>query len=489
MAILSILGALEEEDIIAGMNHEAPRLREQSIRWAESRLKTNSAFSEQVLGRLEDEAFRVRWQAALSVGELPIDRRVAALAELAARDGDDPWMRVAILCSSADGPGAMLDGLWKVKEADRPELVEGLVSLIGSTRSKEAWAGLMNSLVDQSESTRRRVLAALAQVAGTADARELLAEVVKGRPAEPVLIATLESSRRLATDSSANVGERVRSIESLALDPAPDLKNWAGLLKAHEPREVQLAALAILGRSNEAEVGGLIVDAWPSTTPSLRSELLEVLLARADRQRALIEGMEKGLIAASQLTSSARTRLMASSDAEWGTRAKKIVESLSGNRSAIVAKYHEARSSAVDLTVGRKVFERECATCHKLRGIGQEVGPNLATIQGRSPQQLLQNILDPNVEVLPSFVEVSVVLEDGRVASGMIASENANSVTLKRAEGIVQTISRDSMESISSTGKSLMPEGLEQKISPVEMSHLIGYLLDATDTSKITGKR
>ncbi len=290
-------------------------------------------------------------------------------------------------------------------------------------------------------------------------------------------------------DPSGNLGERVCAIESLALDSSPDIKEWAGLLDAREPREVQLAALALLGQSSEPLVGRLIVEAWPQTTPSLRSELLEVLLARPDRQKELVEGMEKGVIAGSQLSSSARTRLVSSSDTESAARAKRVLESLSGNRSAIVAKYAEAASPVVDLAVGRKVFERECATCHKLKGVGQEVGPNLATIQGRSPQQLVQNILDPNVEVLPSFVEVSVVLDDGRVASGMVASENANSVTLKRAEGIVQTISRESIESITSTGKSLMPEGLEQKISPAEMTHLIGYLLDATDSSKITGKR
>ncbi len=488
MAILSILGALEEEDIAAGLKHEAPRLREQSIRWAESRLKTSSTLAEQVLARLEDEAFRVRWQAALSVGELPIDKRLAGLAKLAAQDGDDPWMQVAILCSSTDGPGEMLRELWRVERADRPGLVEGLVSLIGSKRSKEAWAGLIDSLVDQSEPTRRRVLASLAQVAGTADSRRLLAEAVKGKPSESVLIATIESSRRLADDSSANVGERVRGIESLAFDPAPDLRSLAGLLNAREPREVQLAALALLGRSNEPEVGGLIVDAWPSTTlvcgvnfsKSCWPELIGKDRLSRDGER--IDRWESvDFVGSDEAPFVERCRVGVAGEEGFGISLGKSIN----NRGEV----YEALSSTVDLAVGRKVFERECATCHKLKGVGQEVGPNLATIQGRSPAQLIQNILDPNVEVLPSFVEVSVVLEDGRVASGIVASENANSVTLKRAEGIVQTISRESMESITSTGKSLMPEGLEQKISPTEMSHLIGYLLDATDTSKITGKR
>ena len=61
--------------------------------------------------------------------------------------------------------------------------------------------------------------------------------------------------------------------------------------------------------------------------------------------------------------------------------------------------------------------------------------------------------------------------------SGLIAAETPTSITLKRAENIQETILRQHIDEIVGTGKSLMPEGLEQKINKQQMSDLIAFLL------------
>ena len=86
-------------------------------------------------------------------------------------------------------------------------------------------------------------------------------------------------------------------------------------------------------------------------------------------------------------------------------------------------------------------------------------------------------ILDPNREVLANFTQYVVVLDNGRVASGLIASESPSSITLKRAENVQETILRQNIEDIIGSEKSLMPEGLEQKITKQQMSDLLSYLL------------
>ncbi|MBY0587659.1 c-type cytochrome [bacterium] len=489
MAILEVLGDLRDGEIAQGISHPQPRLREQAIRWAEDRLSKNDQLADLVIARAGDEAFRVRWQVALSLGELPAEKRISALTELAMRDGQDLWMRTAIICSAHDRPDLLLDSLWKQPTAAPTDLVAGLVRLIGAARSPEGLASLLTTLSGRPAATQREVLATLGTLWGSADASILLQEPARISKAETWLAELIATSRKLVLDPSADLMVRVQGIGVLAFDPSPDIRHWADLLAASQPKEVQLAGLELLARSKSDQVGPLVVDAWSATSPGIRGELIEVLLARPDRQAALVEGIEKGAITASQITSSARARLLGASDRSLAARMEKILSALSGSRQETLNKYRPALSATpADLSIGQKVFTRECATCHKVQGAGYEVGPNLATIVGRSPEQLLQNILDPSSEVQPSFIEVSIVLDDGRVASGMVASENANSVTLKRAEGVTQTISRDSIESMQSTGKSLMPEGIEQKISPTEMAHLIAYLLDATDTSKITGK-
>ena len=104
------------------------------------------------------------------------------------------------------------------------------------------------------------------------------------------------------------------------------------------------------------------------------------------------------------------------------------------------------------------------------------MGPSLETVQHRSPQEILIHVLDPNREVSPNFLDYTVRLADGRVLTGMIATETDAGLTLRRAQKQEDSILRSEIEEITSSGKSLMPEGMEQKITAQEMADLIFYL-------------
>jgi putative heme-binding domain-containing protein len=109
------------------------------------------------------------------------------------------------------------------------------------------------------------------------------------------------------------------------------------------------------------------------------------------------------------------------------------------------------------------------------------VGPNLAGVRRRTAEEILVNILDPNREASPEFHEYTVALDDGRVVTGLIAAETPASVTLRGRDAVEQTILRRNVAEIASTGKSLMPEGLEKTITPTEMQDLITFLLKIQD--------
>jgi hypothetical protein len=81
------------------------------------------------------------------------------------------------------------------------------------------------------------------------------------------------------------------------------------------------------------------------------------------------------------------------------------------------------------------------------------------------------------------------VAEDrsGRSYSGMMASETASSITLKRADGATDTLLRSDLAKLTSLGISLMPEGLEGAISMQEMADLLAFLRDAaTNPSQLS---
>ena len=78
-------------------------------------------------------------------------------------------------------------------------------------------------------------------------------------------------------------------------------------------------------------------------------------------------------------------------------------------------------------------------------------------------------------------------LKTAVVVSGIIVNESATAITVKRAEGATDAITRDQIEAISSTGISLMPEGLEKGLAPVDFANLIAFIR-SIQTPTVTGR-
>ena len=74
------------------------------------------------------------------------------------------------------------------------------------------------------------------------------------------------------------------------------------------------------------------------------------------------------------------------------------------------------------------------------------------------------------------WIAYSIELKDGTIATGLIDSEDAQSVTLKVPGGVTQTYARSDIETMASTETSLMPAGLEAALTPEDMADLIAVL-------------
>lgn len=490
LGVLNGLRSLQQDDLLLAFASPDPAVREQSVRYAEG-MMAEDRMIRAVEELATDTDFRVRWQVALTLGFSKSHQRAEYLLKLAAQDPKSAWMRTAVLLSSSDVEPSMLKSLLKEKDDSLAPLATELLRVVAIKGNANDLSYAAASLTESTWSERERISLAASFADGLVRSQsiEKLWKAVGTSAVSQSLHSLLKEAKKTATDHDAPANERTDSIRALQLSPDDLFDDLVKLLDAHEPREVQLEAIHILDRSSRADVGERVVLAWGSATPGLRTEMIEVLLARPDRHAALWKAVEKGDVLPGQLSSAARQRLLSSAVTRGNEKAKALLTAGNANRQGIIQAYRKGLDGKGDAVVGRKVFERECATCHRLRDKGYDVGPNLATVTNRTPVQLVDHILDPNLEILPTFLEYTIVLNDGRTANGLIASETATSITLKRAEGVIQTIPRDEIDEIKSTGKSLMPEGLEQKISKEEMSNLIAYLLKASDTSQITGTR
>ncbi len=122
------------------------------------------------------------------------------------------------------------------------------------------------------------------------------------------------------------------------------------------------------------------------------------------------------------------------------------------------------------------MFRQNCATCHRVADVGTTVGPDISDTRTKTPEVLLQDILNPNAAIDANYVNYTVVTKSGKEISGLIATESASSITLRRAENQTDLVLRQDIDEVRSTGVSLMPEGLEKTITLEQMADLISFL-------------
>ena len=89
---------------------------------------------------------------------------------------------------------------------------------------------------------------------------------------------------------------------------------------------------------------------------------------------------------------------------------------------------------------------------------------------------MLLAVLDPNQAVEDRYVAYVAATLDGRSFNGMLASETGTSITLRGPDGKEQVILRNQLDEMRSTGKSLMPEGLEKDVTVEQLADLFAYL-------------
>ncbi len=469
------LNALEVADLQRALADESAGIREQAVRLAESRLPQAPDLLDAVLKLAGDPAIRVRFQLAFSLGETSDPRAVAALATIARQDVGDAWVRAAVLSSAGKTGSALLGELLADKKfmsrAEALPWVRELAFVIGAGKDGAEVDALLSAAGALKTKTSPRVQTELALGLGDGLKR------TGGRlPAShPLAVKLLKQARQTAENDEASDEERRQALELLRYGEFGTIEK---LLESRQPQGVQTEAIRTLASFSGDEVAPLLLEAYPSLTPMVQGEAIESLLARPERLGPLLDAIEARRVGLSQIPLNRRTLLMQHADPAIRQRAVKLFSADAPSpRKEVLARYQPALAADADLERGRKIFLRECQTCHRLADQGFDVGPNLLTIKHRTPAEVLTHVLDPNREVSPNFLEYVIALDDGRVATGVIAEETATSITLRRAQGAQETILRQNIDQLSSTGHSLMPEGLEQKVNVQEMADLLAFLL------------
>jgi putative membrane-bound dehydrogenase-like protein len=263
---------------------------------------------------------------------------------------------------------------------------------------------------------------------------------------------------------------------------SPELQSkWLEkLIHPSTGESLQIVCIDSLSWSNHSELPAKLIANFRSLTPSVQLAALRSIVSRQDRLPQLIEALKQQQISRSQIPTEIRQSLVSQRDKAIAEQFKSLLDQASTDRSAVLQRYAESieriAEDAQAKTKGTEVFQRVCAQCHRLGDIGNDVGPPLKQLGDKSPQQLLESILDPSREVDPKYMGYTILLEDGVVINAIILQESGQQIVVGEPGGKQTTIDRRSIEEMKSSGLSLMPNGLEEQVTPQQMTELIRFL-------------
>ncbi len=484
------LEMLKPELLEQALTDEHPAVRRHAIRLSEKFINTSPSLADAVAKRISDPHLKVQMQLAYTAGQWNDRRAGSLLGQLAVAHADNQFLTAAVMSSATRFPDEVLATVLSSNKhaASQVALIENLLVVsIASGQHKATALGLRKLSASGDGGYALWQLDALGGLLDALSRRDTsLAKLRSGAPDE--LKSALEelkqvfaTARKTAANAASPVEQRLRAVHLLGRgfdDRKEDIALLGGLLVPQTPLQVQSATVTALGNLSTAEVPGVLFAGWKHHGPTLRQQVLDTLLSRPAWTGELLARIEKQDEFSANIGATHRQRLLTHDDEALRTRAITIFGAArESDRQKVVAKYQSVIDLKGDPQRGEEIFQKRCAVCHRLTGPGVNVGPDLRSLTDRSPKALLTAMLDPNRAVEAKFVSYSAVTTDGRMHSGILASETGSSITLIGQQGKRFVLPRADLEVLASTGKSLMPEGIETDMPKVQdYADLISYV-------------
>ncbi|MDB6028327.1 MAG: putative rane-bound dehydrogenase [Verrucomicrobiales bacterium] len=500
LRMLEGLNALADAEIQLALADKDANVREQGIQVAEVRLPKSAKLLSRVIELAGDPDARVRFQCALSLGEVSDDpKTIPALAKIAQRDMGDKWARAAVLTSvgheadkllhlllasntDQEGSAAMFVDLCKIVGVSEPR--ENIMTLLSEvTRSilpKDAgWQiASVNGIAEGLRSRTNPMSFASLLVGDSGAVMQLNLRIAR----------LFKVAAEAAQDSKLPLSQRVVAVNFLGQsDYATSGATLAKLLEPTQASELQTAAVRALGQMNDVAALNTLVtrEHWSSFTPSIRDAAVTAIVGRSNQVELLFTAIEKGDVQAWTINGDKRNQLMHSKDDKIKERATALFKDMNaGDRMKVYEEFKAVLSLHRNPANGHAMFQRTCTPCHTFAGEGKTVGPDLTGIRNQPDDVLLLHIMVPEFEIMPTYTLYNVETKDGNSISGLLATDTPTTITLRQAGGIEEQVPRAKIATMASSRLSLMPQELEKTMTKQELADLIGFLKGETSTTK-----
>lgn len=138
---------------------------------------------------------------------------------------------------------------------------------------------------------------------------------------------------------------------------------------------------------------------------------------------------------------------------------------------------------------GKELFfdltrQRRCGVCHRLEGMGTAIGPNLAlAARGKSREDLLRAIANPQAEVAYGFEQAWLELRSGERIEGVLAQETDSEVRIFDAAAVpppLRTVPKRDVREQGTRERSSMPDDLDRVYAADEIASIVTYLRETS---------
>lgn len=466
--------------------------------------------------RARTDASRVvRSQLACTAKRLPGKQAIGIARELLQHDTDltDPFIPLLIWWAIEDKAILHQDQVLKlVKDSAawqqpfvKQQIIQRLARRYASEESEQSFtacAQLLESAptsadVDLIISGMNQAFAGRRLKTVPSSLAKPLSSLVKQRGTEPDIVKfavrmgsreALQSALAMinknnsSLDSKEATADRIALIETVGQSGSSEcVPVFLNLLKQKESMPVQTATLSVLQRFDQPEIANEVLKIYADLQPKLKPAAVDLLASRADWSVALLKSVDKKSIAPTAITVDQLRQILLHKDKQaaalitkhWG---KIAPATAAEKRKRIAATLKLLAKSGGDSARGKPLFEKHCATCHKLHGKGKQIGPDLTGADRKNLTVLMTNIIDPSAMIRQQYITHIVVTAKGRVLTGLLAESNAKTITLLDAKNNRIILERDNIELLKEAPTSLMPEKILKDLDEQQIRDLVQYI-------------
>lgn len=477
LSLLAARGELEGLLLAAGLEDVHPLVKVRTLTLLTHRepaVDWNVApWRDHALTLAAGEDLEVSFTLALLLARAPLAEELAVQLwqRLAPKAESNPWLARAALRLVAPHAGEVLNDVLAGTGAPVPEALRlEVIELAARSSLPESVAQWFREANDDN---------LLTLAAGVARQRELVRTLQL-----PVAVRTrIARSAESLLARATSVDAARRAADALLLvDPdtaARALSVVLGTAAAGPVRDVIGAALIQL---DQPPAFAELFAYWPSLAPSVREAGLTAALRHPARLTVLLDRAGKDEAFRAQLGPAFLQSARHHPDADLRKRAVAIFGAAqSASLDQRLRDFAPALELRGEAARGQEIYQVRCASCHRAADVGVELGPDLLTVAAAGRESVLTNILDPDREVAPRFAAWTARLKNGEEVNGLLVSESPDTLRLRLAGGVEQSIARREVETLNSAGSSLMPSGLEEGLTPAQMADLLRFIESLTE--------